>query len=240
MQFIASVLTAITLILFGAANPAGAQDNQPGHERAGDFTVGDRDAPVLFITYASIACPHCGEFHRNAHDLLMQKAQAGEVRYIYRELIAGPQELALAGAMLARCAGEERYLDVVDALFEHQESMFTAMREGTAQSRLSEIIALVGMSEAEFEACRSGERALSLLEKIRGAHEQAIADGIRRTPSFFANGAPLTMGPARGTRGHVYLLDGAPLSDDAGLIPANFEADTIERLLSAVMRDTEG
>ena len=75
--------------------------------------MGSTDAKVTIIEYASLTCPHCAEFHKNVLPTLKSKyIDTGKVRYILREFPL--DDLATAGFMLARCAGDEKYYAIVD------------------------------------------------------------------------------------------------------------------------------
>jgi protein-disulfide isomerase len=81
---------------------------------------GDSNAPVTVIEYASLTCHHCQNFHKNTWPSLKAKyVDTGKVRFIMREFPLDP--LAMAGFMLARCAGEDKWYPVVDLLYQTGE-----------------------------------------------------------------------------------------------------------------------
>ena len=48
--------------------------------------LGDPDAPVTIIEYASLTCPHCAQFHKEVLPQLKERYIApGKVRLIYRD-----------------------------------------------------------------------------------------------------------------------------------------------------------
>jgi protein-disulfide isomerase len=94
-----------------AETPAGAEVSMadllvPGP--LGDEIQGQADAPVTIVEYASMTCPHCSHFHETTYPEMKKKyIDTGKVRFIFREFPLDP--LAAAAAMLARCAGKDKF-----------------------------------------------------------------------------------------------------------------------------------
>ena len=38
-----------------------------------DWVIGDPDAPVTMIEYASLSCPHCAAFHKNTFPIIKKE-----------------------------------------------------------------------------------------------------------------------------------------------------------------------
>ncbi|TGY87211.1 DsbA family protein [Marinicauda algicola] len=215
-------------LLLAACGGGGAPAGQSQYEREGDHAKGPADAPVVFIEYASVACPACAAFHQQAMGTINEYVETGDVRFVFREMITGQPRLAVAGFMLARCAPQERYFDVLDILFEQQRALFSAMQAGTAQQQLVTIARSVGLSEQEFFACMNDE---TLLQAVQAANQEAADAGIDATPTFIVNGERLEAqrGPEGNTQ--VWYAGATMLEDEQGPIPYNFEGDTFERII---------
>jgi protein-disulfide isomerase len=85
----------------------------------GDIILGSATAPVTIIEYASMTCPHCAHFaEKTLPELQTRYIDTGKVRFIFREFPLDP--LAAGGFMLARCAGKDKYMQVVETLFARQ------------------------------------------------------------------------------------------------------------------------
>jgi hypothetical protein len=81
--------------------------------------LGDEKAPVTVVEYASMTCGHCANFHKTVLPYIKEKyIDTGKVRMIMREFPLDP--LAAAAFMLARCAPEDKYFDMVSLFFEQQ------------------------------------------------------------------------------------------------------------------------
>ncbi len=153
--------------------------------RDGDRTMGSADAPVTLTVYLSTTCDHCAHWH--TQDFPAFKARfvdTGQVRVAFRDLPTRPQPVAIAGVVMARCAPEERYDAVLDALFRGQP----LLREPT-QDAVTAWLATAGqaggLTAEQMNACFSNEAAFTEVE-ARAA--QSFADGVEGTPTFLLNG----------------------------------------------------
>jgi protein-disulfide isomerase len=142
---------------------------------------GAAEAPVTVIEYASLTCHHCMNFHMNTWPELKAKyVDTGKVRFIIREFPLDP--LAMAGFMLARCAGEDKWYPVVD--------MFYRTQEGWAHSDkpldgLTQAMRQAGMGKDGVEACLKRE---DIYQGIKQVSERGKGFGVDSTPTFFVNG----------------------------------------------------
>ena len=68
-----------------------------------DWVIGDPDAPVTMIEYASLSCPQCAAFHKNTFPIIKKEyIDTGIVKFIFRDYPLNYP--ALEGSMIARCA----------------------------------------------------------------------------------------------------------------------------------------
>jgi protein-disulfide isomerase len=146
-----------------------------------ELSLGNPQAPVTVIEYLSLSCHHCEAFHKTLWPELKAKyVDTGKVRYIVREF---PLDLAaLAGFMLARCAGDNWY-GVVDKLFGTIDDWSHAENKTEALAR---IVASLGIDRAKFEACLSDETLKRNVESVRLTAQRNFF--VRSTPTFFVNG----------------------------------------------------
>jgi protein-disulfide isomerase len=147
-----------------------------------DMVMGDPNAPVTIVEYASMTCPHCAHFHETTLPKLKEKyIDTGKVKLILREFPFDPR--AAAAFMLARCAPAEQYYPMVDVLFKQQSSWATA-EDG--RTPLLQIAKLAGFTQEKFEACLLDQ---DLLDKVRAVFEKGSKEyGVESTPTFFING----------------------------------------------------
>ena len=143
--------------------------------------LGEANAPVTIVEYASMTCPHCAHFHETTLPELKKKyIDTGKAKLIMREFPFDPR--AEAGFMLARCSGDN-YFPMIDVLFRQQES-WAAVDD--ARSALLQIAKLAGFSQESFEKCLTDQKLLDDVRAVRtrGADEFHIDS----TPTFIING----------------------------------------------------
>jgi protein-disulfide isomerase len=173
---------------------AAAQDANPAELAKpvplGDVVLGDPNAPVTIIEYASMSCGHCAEFHRTIYPKLKADyIDTNKIRFIFREF---PLDIkAAAGAMLARCVGKDdpkKYHAVVDLLFATQNDW--VLKDTSEQLR--KLSKQTGMSDEAFNACLGNQ---SMLDAIKKGQDQAYEKfKVDSTPTFFVNGTKLKGG----------------------------------------------
>lgn len=226
---------AVGAVMLTACSGGDAPDGRSSYEREGDRAVGAVDAPVTIIEYASTSCGGCGAFYEQGKPAIDDGVERGDVRFVFREMLTGQPNLARAGFMLARCAPEDQYLDVIDLLFEQQRALFSAMQQGNAQGQFQTIARTAGFTDEEFRACMTNQ---DILQAVEDANDQAVRDGIGSTPSFIINGQMLDA--QNSANGQVYAVNGEVLADDEGEIPAQFDRDTWDRIIALFKARAEG
>jgi protein-disulfide isomerase len=148
-----------------------------------DIGLGDPNAPVVIVDYSSMTCPHCAQFHIGSLPTLKSDyIDTGNVYYIFREFPLDAR--ARAASMLARCADEALYHDVVDVLFERQREWASAANPADA---LFSIVAQAGYTQETFNACLTN-RDLELAI-VAGAERGSEEFRVASTPTIFINGA---------------------------------------------------
>ena len=196
----AALATAVAAVLVGAAAPApkppaktSGRPPAPGASRwpsaPGDMSLGKPDAPVRVVEYLSLSCPHCAHFHAEVFpDFKARYIDTGRVYFTVRELLTAPVEVAAAGFMLARCGDGSKYFPIVDQVFRSQ----SRWQQGQIKPIFLEIAKANGLTEAQFQACITDDKAGEALEKrVQYAVE---TDHVDSTPTFFINGVKLDNG----------------------------------------------
>jgi len=147
----------------------------------GDEIQGQADAPVTIVEYASMTCPHCSHFHETTYPEMKKKyIDTGKVRFIFREFPLDP--LAAAAAMLARCAGKDKFFPLIDAFFAQQ-------KDWVVQKPLQPMFAIAkqaGFTQQSFDECLANQQLLTGLEEQRTRATQKF--NVNSTPTFFING----------------------------------------------------
>lgn len=147
----------------------------------GEMSLGNPDAAVTVVEYASITCPHCAVWNETVWPEFKRRyVDTNLIRYVFRELPTPPAQIATAGFLLARCAGEERYFPMLDSMMRNQQTIVQNPRQ-----ELLNLARTAGMNEAQFDACVTDPAAI---EAMNTRIQEANAAGVTGTPYFLING----------------------------------------------------
>ncbi|NOT70678.1 MAG: DsbA family protein [Hyphomicrobium sp.] len=155
-----------------------------------DVAIGPADAKVTVVEYASMTCGHCQKFATSVLPELKKKyVETGKVRFVMREFPL--DNLAAAASMLARCAGGDKVIPMVETLYEKQADW--AFTQGNPVPKLFDIAKQAGFTQESFDKCLTDQK---LLDQITAGRTRASDTfGVSATPTFFINGKRLTETP---------------------------------------------
>jgi len=150
-----------------------------------EMVLGDENAPLTVVEYASYTCPHCQSFHANTFkDFKAAYIDTGKVRFIYREVYF--DRFGLWAAMVARCGGTERYFGISEMIYDQQSDWARRETPKEIADALATIGRTAGLSGDEVDACLQDEAMARAM--IAVYQENAENDDIRSTPSFLIDG----------------------------------------------------
>lgn len=154
-----------------------------------EMVLGDENAPVEIIEYASYTCPHCATFHAGPFKQLKANyIDTGKVKFIYREVYF--DRYGLWASMIARCAGPDRFFGVSDLIYKGQSEWTRAGGPTEIVAELRKIGLLAGLDKDTLEAClQDGTKAQTLVSWYQ---ENAEKHDITGTPSFIMNGKKIS------------------------------------------------
>ena len=150
-----------------------------------DMMIGNPDAKVTVIEYASYTCPHCASFHAGTFkDLKKNYIDTDKINFVFREVYF--DRYGLWASMIARCAGPEKFFGLTDLMFQSQSSWTRAGEPAAIIDELRKLGRLAGIDGETLEVClNDNDKAKTL---IAWYQEKAGADNIDSTPSFIING----------------------------------------------------
>lgn len=180
-RFVLALGVAATLAACGKGDAAVTSE---------DMSLGNANAKVTVVEYASASCSHCAAWNEEVFPSFKAKyIDTGRVHYVFREFLTPPVELASAAFLLARCAGEDKYFSVVDAVFRAQPTMYST---GDIRGELLRIANSAGMTEQQFTQCISDDEALKAMNNR--IEKYARSEKITGTPTFVVNGKKMDSG----------------------------------------------
>ena len=180
------IVLAASLAAFGIL-AACSSKTASGPVTTDDVSLGDLNSPVTVIEYASVACPYCAKFNNEVFpDFKKKFIDTKQIHYVSREMLTHNGPLSAAGFLLARCAGKDKYFEVIDAIYHARDDM---EKSGQYNAGLLKIAKSVGMSEEQFDACTQDPKAIEALQAR--VQKYMTVDGVTSTPTFIINGKPL-------------------------------------------------
>ena len=177
------LLISFLLIFFGTSF-ALSNESSVLNLTENDFIIGNDNAPITIIEYASMSCSHCANFHNNTlPDLKKEYIDTGKVKFVFRDF---PYNYpALLGSMVMRCIPSEVRYDYMNALYKLQDN-WVVKENAITHRELYKIMQSGGMNKENFDACLNNvDLENQILEEVIAAQSEF---NIRSTPSFLING----------------------------------------------------
>jgi protein-disulfide isomerase len=175
---------ALTAAALAAMATVAGCTAKSGGAAQGDMSTGaGDDAKVTVIEYASVTCGHCAVWNEEVWPEFKTKyVDTKKVRYVFREFPTPPQDIAVAGFLIARCAGPDKYFDVVHDIMASQKEWMAGVAPRTTLFRAA---AAAGLSQEQTEACIRDKAAI---EEMSNRIKAGIDAGVTGTPTFLVNG----------------------------------------------------
>jgi len=178
---------------------AEAQEAEVDTSMVQDMAIGNPEAAVTVVEYASATCPHCKNFHVNAYpEFKANYIDTGKVNFIFREVYF--DRFGLWAGMVARCgmpaadtedtaaleAAHKRYFAIMNMIFQQQSDWLDGDSPAAIAGNLAKIGRTAGLGADEVDAClQDAEMAQAMVAVYQ---ENAAADGVQSTPSFIIDG----------------------------------------------------
>ncbi len=170
--------------LASAANAQTADAAEVDTSTIKPMTLGNPDAAVQIIEYASFTCPHCATFDQGPFkELKAEYIDTDKIGFTYREVYF--DRYGLWASMVARC-DSDKFFGITDLIYAGQSEWVQAGEPAAIVEELKKIGRLAGIENDTLDAClQDGEKAQTL---IAWWEENQQADDISSTPSFIING----------------------------------------------------
>lgn len=171
------------------------------------YVIGNPDAPVKLVEYASLTCGACAAFSTDASEILRTKyVNSGVVSYEIRNQIHNGIDLVIArmvrcgqpesfhplaeqvwanlGPLLERAQSNPQALDAAMQLPENQRFVGVAQAAG-----LMEFFAARGISTDQASTCLADNASVQAIAER--SEKQSTEFNVNGTPTFFVNGSNL-------------------------------------------------
>ncbi len=143
-----------------------------------EHVLGNANAPVTIIEYASLNCSHCAHFHKEILPEVVKKyISTGKIKLIFRDFPLNG--MALKAAQLTQCMPEDRYFPFVKTLFENMEGWSTA---ADPEATLTQYAKLAGLPGERVTKCLNDKAIQDALIKRRMQAETQFK--VSATPTF--------------------------------------------------------
>jgi protein-disulfide isomerase len=142
-----------------------------------DHRQGPENAPVTLLEYGDYECPYCGEAYPIVKEI--QRRLGDRLRFVFRNfpLTQSHPHAEHAAETAEAAAGQEKFWEMHDYLFEHQRALDdTHLVQYAVALDLDKQIFMCEMTEHVY-ANRVHEDFLS-----------GVRSGVNGTPTFFING----------------------------------------------------
>lgn len=187
---LASAAVSLGLGMGGLA--ASAQEATTPEAASGvvEMIMGNPDAKVEVIEYASFTCPHCAAFAQNQFvSLKANYIDTGLIKFVYRDVYF--DRFGLWASMIARCGDNtERFFGLTEMLYEQQRDWLAGGDPATIAANLKKMGKVAGLDDAALEDCTTDAAYAQGL--VDWYTKNAERDGITSTPSFLINGVKYT------------------------------------------------
>lgn len=173
---------------------------------SGAFRMGNPNAPVKLVEFASMTCPHCAEFDETGVQPLIDKyVKSGQVSFELRNYVRDPFDIA--ASLIARCNGARTFFPLTRAMFEAQQewisrlqaapqSQLEALQNLGPQQQFLEIAkiadlqqwaAMRGVPTAKSTQCLTDQNAVNQLVQMNSDATSEYPQ-LPGTPAFAING----------------------------------------------------
>lgn len=149
------------------AAPEGSQwSDIVNKSEANGYVIGNPDAPIKLIEYASLTCGACAAFEQEAYkEIIDDYVSTGRVSFEIRNYLLNPYDIALG--ILTRCGAPETYPALTEQVFNNQAAILDGLRN------IDQTTLEAAFANAETKGYGDAARAMGIIDffKARGISE---------------------------------------------------------------------
>ncbi|HZG45872.1 MAG TPA: thioredoxin domain-containing protein [Allosphingosinicella sp.] len=167
----------------------------------GGYRMGNPEAPVKLVEYASITCGACAQFSETGHqELVNDYVKSGQVSWEYRPFSLFPTDPGMF--MLLRCQGPQPFFGLTEQLYSTQKEWAARAQQAPAEQieamplqqrpaawvkaiQMDQFFRQRGLPQGRIDACLADQATLQKLADISALGQR---EGVTGTPTFLING----------------------------------------------------
>lgn len=170
----------------------------------GGFRMGNPNAPVKLIEFASMTCPVCKRFSAESVPALYENyVKTGRVSFEFRNFVANQYDVV--ASLLARCGGPGPFFKITEQMFTEQDAILNRVQAGSAELQAAEalpgaqtfvrnaeimgvdkFVGMRGIPAAKARACLTDDAGTNKLVEMQQAGLRDFK--VPGTPAFVING----------------------------------------------------
>ena len=186
----------------------------------GGFLMGNPNAQIKLVEFASMTCPHCADFEEAAMQPLIDNyIKTGQVSFEFRNYVRDPYDLA--ASLVARCGGATGFFGLTRGLFADQTEWLNKIQNADQQrmqaigamppaqqlgaiaqvAGFQDFAAMRGVPADRTAQCLTNQAEIDKLVQMNS--DATAAYSIPGTPAFVINGELLEITPGSSTWSQV-------------------------------------
>ena len=170
-------------VYFVLTKPAAEPPEQALALKSSDIGMGDPNAPIKMVEYASLDCPHCADVATEVIPKIKAAyIDTGKVYYVMRD--SPRSDLAAVAAMVTRCAARDKFYAITDMLFQNQ-AQWLGQDVTSKKDALYSLLMKAGITADQIKSCVTQTN----LDQIQHVQDEAVrALHLTGVPMIFVNG----------------------------------------------------
>ena len=144
--------------------------------------MGDKEASIKIVEFASLTCGHCAKFHNEVFPKIKEEyIDTGKIVFTYRDFPL--DKFALKASVITRCSGNDRFFNFLKVLYKKQKD-WTSTQDPFKS--LLKIAKLGGLKNDEIKVCVGNKSIEDGILKQRLSSSKKF--DIKATPTLYING----------------------------------------------------
>jgi protein-disulfide isomerase len=142
-----------------------------------DPSLGPTNASITLVNYGDYQCPSCGDLDQTLN--VLREEYGDQIRIVWKDMPnTSAHDQAMAAAIAARCAGEQKK-------FWEYHTLLMANQSILGPELYTQLATTLELKDKQFARCLEDQTTLPLVQR---SFEEGVALGITATPTLYING----------------------------------------------------